>query len=307
MNVLITGGAGYIGSELVNELSKKEEVNKIIIYDNLSRKNYNLFFGNKLNSTEINFIKGDLLDKRKLKLILSEIDIIIHLAAKVSTPFADSNPHEFDQTNNWGTSELISTIEDGNYNIKKFIHLSSTSVYGASNDKLDINSPTIPKTFYGISKLKGEQQVERLFDSSIQTIILRSGNVYGYGQSMRMDSVVNKFSFEANFNNKIVVHGDGEQKRCFIQINRLTKIIANILDDSTLLGTYNLVENNYSINDIVYQLSIIYPSLELTNSTSDMPMRNLLVKPDKRLEFLGDKSNSNLYNDIKKLSENFSF
>ena len=220
MKVLITGGAGYIGTELVTELNNDSRISEIVIYDNLSRGNFNLFIGHtKLNTSKIRFVKGELLDTRKLKQELKGIDTVFHLAAKVTTPFADQNPHGFEQVNHWGTAELIYAIEESE--VKTFVYLSSTSVYGASENTLSIDSPLNPKTFYGISKMRGEEHVKRLLNSSIRTYIFRCGNVYGYSKSMRFDSVINKFMFEANFNNKIRIYGNGNQNRSFIHINRL--------------------------------------------------------------------------------------
>ena len=220
MNILITGGAGYIGTELVYALEKENTINSIVVYDNFSRNNYNLFLGrSKLDTYKVRFVKGNILDSRKLKAEIDKADVVFHLAAKVTTPFADHDPHEFDQTNNWGTAELTYLIEKSK--VSKFIYASSVSVYGASEEELDITSPLNPKTFYGISKLNAEKHVTRLLNSPIKTYILRLGNVYGYSKSMRFDSVVNKFMFEANFRNHICIYGNGNQMRSFIHINRL--------------------------------------------------------------------------------------
>jgi len=305
MNILITGGAGYLGCSLVENLSKNKDVEKIVIYDNLSRQNYNIFFNYKIEKNII-FIKGDLLDTRKLSKAIDGIDIIFHLAAKVSTPFADNNPHEFDQVNNWGTSELINTVEKSN-SIKKFIYISSASVYGASDSNFNIDSPTNPKTFYGLSKLKGEKHVQRLFQSDIQTLIFRAGNIYGFGSSLRMDSVINKFIFQANYNKNILIQGDGNQKRSFIHIDRISNFLHNILNDNMLFGVYNLVEQSYSISHIVEQLRVLYPNLEYTLASQDMPMRNLSVIRDERLNNFYNPMEFNLLEDLRHFKTHFSF
>ena len=105
MKILITGGAGYIGTELTNMLAKNKDVSEIIIYDNLSRKNYNIFLSEKFPGKNIRFIYGDILDTHKLKKVVDDIDVVYHLAAKVSTPFANEDPHLFDQVNHWRSEE----------------------------------------------------------------------------------------------------------------------------------------------------------------------------------------------------------
>src|SRR3954464_2173251 len=113
MKVLVTGGAGYIGTELTNALIARPDVEEVIIYDNLSRGNYNFFLGLRLaNHTKIRFIKGELLDSRALKKVLKGVDVVYHLAAKVTTPFANADSHVYEQVNHWGTAELVYAIED---------------------------------------------------------------------------------------------------------------------------------------------------------------------------------------------------
>ena len=155
MKILITGGAGYIGTELVYELNKNPEVKEIVVYDNLSRGNINLFIGSNKLSNKIKFIQGDILDTRLLRESLKGVDVVYHLAAKVTTPFADQNAHFFEQVNHWGTAELTYAIEESE--VKKFIYTSSASVYGASSQEADEQTFPNPKTFYGISKLRGEE------------------------------------------------------------------------------------------------------------------------------------------------------
>jgi UDP-glucose 4-epimerase len=76
------------------------------VYDNLSRGNYNLFIGHKVASPKVKFVPGEILDSRRLRNVLRNIDIVFHLAAKVTTPFANTDGHIYEQTNHWGTAEL---------------------------------------------------------------------------------------------------------------------------------------------------------------------------------------------------------
>lgn len=276
MKILITGGAGYIGSELISILP--EDVGEIIVYDNLSRKNFNFFFGNiKCNKKAIRFVQGDILDARKLNQEMQGVDVVLHLAAKVTTPFANQHSHVFDQVNNWGTSEVVRIAEENK--IKKFIYISSAAVYGTAGDKAEVNekSQAMPETYYSISKLEGEKHVQRLMGTNIETYILRLGNVYGFSDAIRMDSVINKFMFESNFTNLVRIDGSGDQLRPFIQIDRLVKNIASIVVHESEPGVYNLVENVFSINEIVDTLREIYPSLEMIFVNQNMKMRSLNV------------------------------
>lgn len=304
MKILITGGAGYIGTEVTYELSKKEEVSEIIIYDNLSRGNYNLFIGqNKLS--KVRFVQGDLLDSRKLRKSLKDVDVVLHLAAVVTTPFADQNPHLFEQINHWGTAELVYAIEESN--VKKLIYSSSVSVYGASKDEVDIQTKPDPKTFYGISKLRGEEHVQRI-GSKIPVYVLRLGNVYGYSKSMRFDAVINRFMFDAHFRKRITINGTGDQYRSFIHVDKTANLLSNIVvSDRLNPGCYNLVEDNLSINYIAEKLQQLYPELEMLFVNQHMHLRDLKVKPDKSVNDLFEIRVRTLIEVLTEFKKNFTF
>ncbi|WMN06433.1 SDR family oxidoreductase [Marivirga arenosa] len=282
MNILITGGAGYIGSALIEQLLPDEKINKIVIYDNLSRNNYHFFLGSKLPKHEkIEFIQGELLDTRKLSKALNGIDTVIHLAAKVTTPFADADPHYFEQSNHWGTAELVYAVEESN--VQQFIFASSISVFGSSNDMVNEDHPANPRTIYGISKLRGEEHVARLSDK-INTQILRLGNVYGYANAVRFDAVINRFMFDANFNKRIAINGDGKQHRPFISIQKVSDIIKQVsMSKGIPSGFYNVVDRNLQVLDIVDALKEIYPEMEFTFINQHLKLRELLVNPETKL------------------------
>ena len=305
MNILITGGAGYIGTELTYELEKNPKVKEIIIYDNLSRGNINLFIGFQKLSNKIKFIQGDILDTRLLKQTMKDIDVVYHLAAKVTTPFADQNAHFFEQVNHWGTAELVYAIEESN--VKQFIYISSASVYGASSLEADESSIPNPRTFYGISKLRGEEHVNRLMAKNVKTFIIRCGNVYGYSKSMRFDSVINKFMFDANFKNRIAIHGDGDQHRSFIHIDKTANILSKLIFSDLEQNIYDLVEDNLIINHIADTFKTIYPGLESLAINQQLKMRELKVKPNLKINALTDIPVRTLLEVLQTFKDEFSF
>lgn len=306
MRILITGGAGYIGTELVYKLAAHAAVSEVIVYDNLARGNHNLFIGqSKIKGASVRYVPGELLDTRRLAKELQGVDMVYHLAAKVTTPFANHNPHEFEQTNNWGTAELCRLLE--NSSVKRLVYLSSASVYGASDQESDAETIPHAKTFYGISKLRGEEHVQRLLYSKVHTYILRCGNVYGYSKSMRFDSVINKFIFEAHFSGRLRIIGNGHQHRSFIHIDRLSERLVKLLHDPLPPDTYNLVEYNYNVNDVVEHLTKLYPHLEMLFVNQNMPMRNLKVKPDFRISSADALRKIDLELDLRQFREKFSF
>ena len=230
MRVLVTGGAGYLGCALVDFLDTNPSVDEIVIYDNMSRQNYSFFLGQKKPQTKISFLKADILDSRTLKSALENTQVVFHLAAKATTPFADSQAELYEQVNHWGTAETVYAVEQSN--VERFIYLSSASVYGSSRNEVDETSPPNPKTIYGRSKFKAEKRVQHLAKSKVKTFILRCGNIYGFNRSMRFDGVVNRFMFDSVHSRLITINGDGEQYRSFISIERAASIAAGLTDSA---------------------------------------------------------------------------
>jgi UDP-glucose 4-epimerase len=305
MRILITGGAGYIGNELIFELLKIPQVEKVVVYDNLSRKNYNLFLDNRYEPYKIQFVHGELLDSRKLLKELDGIDVVFHLGAIVSTPYITENAHLFEQVNHWGTAELVYAAEKSK--VKKFIYLSTTSVYGASEDPITAETIPDPKTFYGSSKLRGEQHVDRLKDT-MDTYIIRCGNVYGYSPSVRFDSVINRFMFEVNFMGRVQINGNGQQTRAFIHVDKVVNVLCNLLKCKKLAsGIFNLVDLNLSVFGIANTIKEIYPHMDMIFVNQHLVMRELKVEKDPRLEPFTSFEPISLKQELLNFKDKFSF
>ncbi|HEY0740887.1 MAG TPA: SDR family oxidoreductase [Chryseosolibacter sp.] len=308
MNVLVTGGAGYIGTELVSQLITRPDVDKVIVYDNLSRPNFNMFLGLRLQQhKKIAFVKGELLDSRALKKVLKGIDVVYHLAAKVTTPFANADAHGYEQVNHWGTAELVYAVEESN--VKRFIYTSSTGVYGSSKIPAHEDTPPDPQTFYAVSKLRGEQHVRRLISSKkIDTYIMRCGNVYGYSKSMRFDAVINKFVFEANFNKLVTIQGNGKQSRTFIHIDMVAKALSNLLTADLPSDVYNVVDRNLKVIDILDVLKELIPELEFIFINQHLHLHELNVKVNPLItDTLMIRNDRSLKEDLSDFLTKFSF
>ena len=276
MKVLITGGAGYLGTELAHLLTEKRKVEHVVIYDNLSRGNYNLFIEEEFRSKKISFYNGDILDGRNLRKALKDVDIVYHLAAKVTTPYADQELHQYEQVNHWGTTELVESVEQSN--VSQIVFLSSASVYGFSETSFDETSITNPTNHYGITKKRAEKEVQ-LLSKNRKVTIIRSANVFGYSRSMRFDSVINRFMFDANFNGRINVFGDGRQNRAFISVEFLTHILSNLIFDDKFPDLLNAVEFNFGINEIIFEyLKNIYPDTEVLYVNQEIPVKGISLK-----------------------------
>jgi len=306
MNVLITGGAGYIGTELIGKLTQNPAVKRVVVYDNLSRGTHSLFTGPKYpNHDKIKFVEAELLDSRKLKKALEGIDVVYHLAAKVTTPYSNVDAHYFEQVNHWGTAELVYAVEESD--VKHLVYISSIGVYGSSTSEIDEDTEANPRTFYAISKYRGEEHVRRLEDK-IKTHIIRCGNVYGYSRSMRTDSVINKWIFESNFNNQISIHGNGKQSRAFLQIDLLCDVFDQLIAKEVPSGVYNLVERNMTMMDILDILKAINPPLEFIFINQHLNLKSISVNTDLRLgKYVDIKPISTFDEEMKAFGAQFAF
>jgi UDP-glucose 4-epimerase len=276
MKVLVTGGAGYVGYSLVHALLKPEHPAKeIVVYDNLSRASYALFTGASLRGKPVRFVHGELLDGRRLARALDGADLVYHLAARVTTPLADHDAHAFEQVNHWGTAGLATAVEEAGR--AHLVYVSSVSVYGTPGEDADESTPPQGQSFYGVSKLRGEEHVRRL-QGARRVHVVRSGNVYGYNPAFRIDSVINRFLFEAHFNGRITVHGGGSQFRAFIHVGKLAGLLAALHGPAVPDGTWNAVEHVMSVGEVVGAIRDLYPDLETIFIDPTMPMRDIRVK-----------------------------
>ena len=308
MKVLVTGGAGYIGTELASQLIANPSVDQVVVYDNLSRPNYNLFLGLRLQKHhKVKFVKGELLDSRALKRALKGIDVVYHLAAKVTTPFANADAHGYEQVNHWGTAEMVYAVEESE--VKRFIYTSSTGVYGSSRIPAHEDTPPDPQTFYAASKLRGEEHVRRLIHAGkIEAFILRCGNVYGYSKSMRFDAVINKFVFEANFNRLISIQGDGKQSRTFIHVDMLSRALNAMLNADLPADVYNVVDRNLKVIDILDVLKGLIPDLEFIFINQHLRLHELNVKPNPLItDTLQIRNDRTLKDELTEFLGKFSF
>jgi UDP-glucose 4-epimerase len=125
---------------------------------------------------------------------------------------------------------------------------------------------------------------------------------------MRFDAVINKFVFEANFEKRITIHGNGEQARTFIHINQVARALGNVLHTSLPGGTYNLVSRNLKVMDVVDELKQLVPALEFIMINQHIRFSQLHIKENKTVnEALDIGSNTQLQDELREFLEKLSF
>ena len=250
MKIVITGGAGFIGSNIAEELSKEKD-NEIIIVDDLSTgKIENLRKFNQ--STNINFVRGSITDLNLLKRVFKGVDYVFHQAAIPSVPRSIKDPIASNNANVNGTLNVLVAAKD--CDVKKVVYASSSSVYGDTPElpKRERMTPN-PLSPYAVTKLLGEYYCNVFNDIyGLKTVSLRYFNVYGPRQDPYSDyaAVIPKFINRVSENKPPVIYGDGEQTRDFTFVNDVVR--ANILAaKSDAEGVYNIANGNrISINEL---------------------------------------------------------
>jgi UDP-glucose 4-epimerase len=171
---------------------------------------------------------------------------------------------------------------------------------------LNEESTPNPETFYGISKLRAETHVKRLFNK-INTLIIRGGNVYGYSPSMRFDAVINRFMFDANFNNRISINGNGKQHRSFIHIDKLVAGLAQVILREIPSGVYNLTDKNVQVLDLIDVFKEIFPSLEFLFINQHLTLKEVRIESESKIRQYVSLPESSLKQELINFKEKFAF
>lgn len=252
MKILVTGGAGFIGSHLVEALVA--DGHTVTVIDNLRS-------GHEKNldsvKSKITFVKGDILDEKTLATAMKGQEAVFHLAAIASVPYSVEHPLETHDVNTTGTLRVLLAARTAG--VKKFVYSSTAAVYG--------DEPTLPKTElsvlkpqtpYALSKLAGEHYV-RLFHTlyGMHTIALRYFNVYGPRQdpTSPYSGVITKFATLLKAGKQPVIFGDGMQTRDFVFVKDVVQANVKALA-STHTGVFNIGTGvQASINELLAHLN----------------------------------------------------
>ena len=244
MKTIITGGAGFIGSNLAEELSKKHEV---VIIDDLSTGRVE-----NVKDLDLELVQGSITDPDLLKENFRGVDCVFHQAALPSVQRSIEDPVRANEVNICGTLNVLVAARDAG--VAKVIYASSSSVYG--------DTPTLPKredmkpdpkSPYAVAKLTGEYYC-RVFNEiyGLKTVALRYFNVYGPRQDPSSDyaAVIPKFANRAMAGKPPIIYGDGEQTRDFTFVRDVVQ--ANVLAmESSATGVFNVAAGTrISVNNL---------------------------------------------------------
>lgn len=206
--------------------------------------------------TDIQFIRGDIRDKRKVEKAIDGVDVVFHLAAQTGADHSHQIPDKVSSINKRGTKTILDILERYSVDIP-FIFVSSCNVYGnseTSKDLIEDDSPD-PVNPYAESKLEAERLCR---DSSIPTVILRPATNFGWSPGIRFNLVVNSFVFRGLFGEPLTIHGEGKNWRPFMHVEDTAKTILKAADWPQ--NTYNIGMGNFQLEEIATKIKDILGS-----------------------------------------------
>jgi nucleoside-diphosphate-sugar epimerase len=250
--VLVTGGTGFIGTELVEQLHVKGY--EVTILDRKDKP---------IGLEHVKYIKGDLSNPSKCVFACAGQDYVIHLAAKARIPESFINPDEYFDSNVTGTRNILTAASA--VGVRKFVFASSSSVYGNNTPP---NKPTHkpdPLNYYAMSKLFGEhlcRQYKIIFNLNYN--ILRFFTVYSENQPTSL--LFGKFAQMVKEDKPVTIHGDGEMRRDYIHVSDVASACIASMESKVKNDTFNVgTGTNVSVNEVVDVLKKFAPNLTAIN------------------------------------------
>ena len=277
MHVLVTGGLGHIGSELIRRLAKNPAVRAVTILDNLLTQRYVSLF-NLPAEADYTFIEGDVLEPDDVARAMRGVDSVVHLAAITNAEGSFDISEQVQSVNYDGTRNVVQACAQG---VRPLLFPSTTSVYGPvsgiAREDCD-RSELCPQSPYATSKLAAEDEILAATErGEISGVVLRLGTIFGPSPGMRFHTAVNKFIFSAATGRPLTVWSDAvELVRPYLALEDAVAAIEFILDRPEAAGqVYNVVTLNATLDQLIDvvrsnapEIIIEYTSTRLLNQVS---------------------------------------
>ena len=295
LRILVTGGAGFVGSVLTRILMDRGHSVRVVDCG---------FFGVEHLDSRAELVPGSILEFDRAW--LNRIDAVIHLAGLSNDPMADFSPSLNYMLNAGGAAIVAQAVKDAG--IRRFVFSSTCSVYGKDDSEpFDEEQPTKPSFPYAISKLMAERMLGCLTDAHFRPIILRKGTVVGWSPRMRFDLVTNTMVKTALGDRKITIHNP-LLWRPLIDVEDAARAYLAALDaDLSITGVFNVSARNYTLDElgqIVAQTLAefgIHVQIEQQNRPD---VRSYRVKTDKAEKVLGFKAEKPMAETVRDLVRN---
>lgn len=271
MNILVTGGAGYIGSVLVPNL--RAGGHTVTVLDSL------LFGGQGLlgiwGNSKFSFVHCDVRDADATSAALEGMEAVVHLAALVGESQCKRNPEATEEVNFLATRRLVHQAKA--QGVKKFVFASTCSNYGISERGVpaDEDAELKPLSLYAETKVRAEAEVLNAAGDGFQPVVLRFATAYGLSPRMRFDLLLNEFVRDAVVDNYLLVYG-ANSWRPFVHVRDVARFVRDCIEGD-LSGVFNVGGHNLRKEDLVSELLKLEPDLDVDFKEGKRDPRNYQV------------------------------
>lgn len=269
MTILITGGAGFIGSNFVEMFFDAYKEEKIIVLDVFTYAASPDNIPERIkNSPRFHLVRGDIRDREVVEGLVSQADYVVHFAAESHVTRSISDDLPFFETDVMGTQCIASAISHHHDRIRKFVHISTSEVYGTNENLakvMDEDHPLNPCTPYAAAKAGADRLVYAYqITYGIPTVIIRPFNNYGGRQ--HLEKVVPRFITSAILGEPITIHGQGTMTRDWVYVEDTCRAVIRAIESGSAVGNvFNIgTGHDTSINDIAAMI------LKMTRSKSQI-------------------------------------
>ena len=299
--ILVTGGAGYIGSILVRILLDKGYAVRVLDSLNFGEESIK----DLLSNPNFELIKGDYTKIENLIHCLNNVYAVVHLAAIVGDPAGKTDPELTEEVNYYGVKLLAQLCK--HYKIERFIFISTCSVYGASkSETLTENSALNPVSLYAETKIKAEKALLSSKSKNFSPCILRLATVFGLSYRMRFDLVINLLTALSVINKEISIFS-GKQWRPFVHVKDVAEAIINILNQplgkiSGEIFNIGKNNNNFQIEEIGKIMKDLFPDITVHQRENQEDDRSYRVNFDKATHILEFNAERDIQTGIKEIT-----
>jgi len=282
MTILVTGGLGYLGSRLIRELPDHPAYagETIYILDNYRQPRFHSLWDLPVHA-DYEFADVDIRNREELEVAMDGVDTVFHLAAITNAPETFDIPDKTWNVNYEGALNVYEAAAGAD--VSEFVNVSTCSVYGTTEEKIEEDFDCDPESPYGEAKLEAEQEMLERYDGSMGLTALRLGTVYGWTTGMRFDTVVDKFALLAATGEPLTVYeGAEDQKRPYLHAQDAVRSMLFAADELGDGEAYNVVGQNGRLQDVVDAIERHFPRVDIGyTEVEDLNQLSYIVSDEK--------------------------
>lgn len=301
MTILVTGGAGYIGSQLIRDLRNEFPDKTIRIFDSMMREKYVSLWNLE---GKFEFVEGDVRSKEDLQKAFIDVDTVFDLVGITNAPISFERKDLTMEVNVNGLKNILELVLKNNAD---FIYSSTASVYGNTNGKIvDEEAECHPQSPYGESKLIAEQEIKKAEkENGLKAKILRLSTVHGWSPGIRFDIAANKFAYFACIGTPLTVWSSAlNESRPYVHVKDASKAFIHVYKKN-LKGIHNVVGENIKMGDLIELIKKHVPKAKIDITQASKSQASYALDGSK-FRLTGFETVLTLDDGIRELCEKFS-